>query len=95
MRDDDKLTVNQNFRVSPTLQKAIEDDAAELGVSVSAYLRGIVYFGGPVFLRQPALILLNRRELGELAANIGNAIVIRPACVTLAGVGEPEGGEHG
>ena len=95
MRDDDKLTVNQNFRVSPTLQKAIEDDAAELDLSTSAYLRACVYLAGPLLLQHPALTSLNRRELAELAASIGNAIVIRPACVTLAGAGEPERGKSG
>ena len=95
MRDDDKLTVNQNFRVSPTLQKAIEDDAAELDLSTSAYLRACVYLAGPLLLRYPHLTLLNRRILHELAASICKTLVIRPACVTVAGAGEPEGGESG
>lgn len=95
MRDDDKLTVNQNFRVSPTLQQAIEDDAAELDLSTSAYLRACVYLAGPMLLRCPALAYLNRRILQELAASICKTLVIHPACVSVAGAGEPEGGEHG
>ena len=35
---DDRLTVNQNFRESPTLQKAIEDDAAELAANIGKTL---------------------------------------------------------
>ena len=89
---DDNLTVNQNFRVSPTLQKAIEDDAAELGLSASAYLRACVYLAGPVLLQQPALTSLNRRELAELAANIGKTLVIRPATVSFALPGFPLSG---
>ena len=94
MPADDRLTVNQNFRVSPTLQKAIEDDASELGISTSAYLRLCVYLAGPLLLQHPALTSLNRRELAELAANVGNAIVIRPAVVSLGlpGVLLPGGG---
>ena len=82
--DHEKLTVNQNFRVSPVLSRAIEEDAAELALSTSAYLRACVYLAGPMLMQHPALADLNRRELAELAANICKILVIRPATVSLA-----------
>lgn len=77
------LTINRNFKVTPTLDAAIDDDAAELGLTDSEYLRLCVYIGGPLLLSCPALKSLNRRELGELAANLGNTLVIQPMRVSL------------
>lgn len=79
----ESLTINRNFKVTPTLDAAITDDAAELGLTDSEFLRLCVYLGGPLLLSCPALKGLNRRELAELAANIGNTLVIRPACVVM------------
>ena len=77
----ESMTVNQNFRVTATMQESIRNTASELGRSESAYLRACVWFGEQLFIRHPSLVDLNRAELGELAASIGQKIVIHPATV--------------
>lgn len=62
---------------------AIYDGAAELGLDDSKYLRACVFLAGPLLKAHPVLVKFNRRELEELAANIGNTLVIRPAAVEV------------
>lgn len=76
-------SINRNFKVTPSVDKAIDDCASELGLTKSEFLRLCVYIGGPLLLSCPALKSLNRRELGELAANLGNTLVIQPMRVSL------------
>lgn len=86
----DTLTVTRNFKVSATVDKAIEDNASELGMTVSSFLRFCIYFGGAVALANPALIELNRANLERLAADIGNSLVIHPATFEFKHTEEPE-----
>lgn len=79
----ESLTINRNFKVTPTLDAAIDEDAAELGLTDSEFLRLCVYIGGPLLLYCPELKSLNRRELGELAANVGTTLVIQPMRVSM------------
>ena len=76
-RDDEALTINKNFKASAIIDQYISDLATELGASSSAVIRASVLFAGPVLANNPALIDLNRRELAELAANIGKIKVTR------------------
>jgi len=84
----ESMTVNQNFRVTATMQESIRNTPAELGRSDSAYLRACVWFGEQLFIRHPSLVDLNRAELGELAARISQAIVIHPATVDFLPQGD-------
>jgi len=84
----ESMTCNQNFKVSALVARAIRDDAAEAGQSISEFMRGAAYFWGPLVRVCPAVTELNRQELAELAANIGKRLVIRPATVDFL----PRGG---
>ena len=83
MQTKESLVVNRNFKVTPSVDAAIYDDAAELGLDDSKYLRACVFLAGPLLKAHPVLAKFNRRELEELAANIGNTLVIRPAAVEV------------
>lgn len=87
-RTPDTLTTNRNFKVSATLDAFIDSTAGELGIPASEFLRLCIYIGGPLLLTSPCLARFNRQELGEVAANVGNKLVIHSARVEIKGEGD-------
>jgi len=79
----DALVNRINFKVSPVVEAAIEDGAAELGVTVSEFLRLCIYIGDPFLRSKPALKNMNRQELRELMEYIGNTLAIHPVSFSL------------
>lgn len=85
MQKPDPLNINKNFKVSATVDAAIDDYSSEASITPSDFIRRSTYFFGPLLTACPEIKNLNRRELEELAANIGNTLVIRKVSVEWAG----------
>ena len=61
------------------MDRDISAKADRLYMNDSEFLRACIAVAGPLLLRQPKLVDLNRTELENLAAYIGNSLELRPA----------------
>lgn len=64
-----------NFKTDAAHQRLIDMRSAELGLSVSEYLRKCEEFAGEFFIQRPVLMKGSRSDFVKLASNTCNILV--------------------